>query len=60
MVAVLEMKRSLPGADIQEGSIRVYDGGESLSSILGYTGPISADELEAGIGKVPCTRTSPR
>ncbi|SET92006.1 penicillin-binding transpeptidase domain-containing protein [Lacrimispora sphenoides] len=48
MVAVLEMKRSLPGADIQEGSIRVYDGGESLSSILGYTGPISADELEAG------------
>lgn len=48
MVAVLEMKRSLPGADIQEGSIRVYDGGESLSSILGYTGPISAEELEAG------------
>lgn len=48
MVAVLEMKRSLPGADIQEGSIRVYDGGESLSSILGYTGSISADELEAG------------
>ncbi len=48
MVAVLEKKRSLPGADIQEGSIRVYYGGESLSSILGYTGPISADELEAG------------
>lgn len=48
MVAVLEKKRSLPGADIQEGSIRVYYGGDSLSSILGYTGPISADELEAG------------
>lgn len=51
MVAVLEMKRSLPGADIQEGSIRVYEGGESLSSILGYTGPISADELEVGNGE---------
>jgi penicillin-binding protein 2 len=48
MVAVLEKKRSLPGADIQEGSIRVYYGGDSLSSILGYTGPISADELDAG------------
>lgn len=48
MVAVLEKKRSLPGADIQEGSIRVYYGGDSLSSILGYTGPISAEELEAG------------
>ncbi len=48
MVAVLEKKRSLSGADIQEGSIRVYYGGDSLSSILGYTGPISADELEAG------------
>ncbi len=48
MVEVLEKKRSLPGADIQEGSVRVYYGGESLSSILGYTGPVSADELEAG------------
>jgi penicillin-binding protein 2 len=48
MVEVLEKKRSLPGADIQEGSVRVYYGGESLSSILGYTGPISAAELEAG------------
>jgi penicillin-binding protein 2 len=48
MVAVLEKKRSLPGADIQEDSIRVYYGGESLSSILGYTGAVSADELETG------------
>ncbi|WP_077609518.1 penicillin-binding transpeptidase domain-containing protein [Clostridium sp. Marseille-P2415] len=48
MVAVLEKKRSLPGADIQESSVRVYYGGESLSSILGYTGPISAEELEKG------------
>ncbi|MDR1769457.1 MAG: peptidase [Hungatella sp.] len=48
MVEVLEKKRSLPGADIQEGSVRVYYGGESLSSILGYTGPISAAELETG------------
>ncbi|WP_024293801.1 penicillin-binding transpeptidase domain-containing protein [Lacrimispora indolis] len=48
MVEVLEKKLSLPGADIQEGNVRVYYGGESLSSILGYTGPVSAEELEAG------------
>lgn len=48
MVAVLENRTGLPGADIQESSIRAYYGGESLSSILGYTGPISAEELETG------------
>ncbi|MFR3728683.1 penicillin-binding transpeptidase domain-containing protein [Lacrimispora sp.] len=47
MAAVLENKSSLPGSDIQESSIRTYEGGESLSSILGYTGGISADELES-------------
>jgi penicillin-binding protein 2 len=47
MAAVLENKSSLPGADIQESSIRTYAGGESLASILGYTGGISADELES-------------
>lgn len=47
MAAVLENKSALPGSDIQESSIRTYAGGESLSSILGYTGGISADELES-------------
>lgn len=47
MAAVLENKSSLPGSDIQESSIRTYAGGESLSSILGYIGGISADELDS-------------
>lgn len=46
MVAVLEKKSALPGSDVEESSIRTYYGGESLSSILGYTGSISAEELE--------------
>ncbi|MEY8353213.1 penicillin-binding transpeptidase domain-containing protein [Lachnospiraceae bacterium 54-53] len=53
MVAVLENRQSLPGADIQESSIRSYYGGESLSSILGYTGPVSAEELEEGNQEEP-------
>ena len=47
MVGVMEQKRNLMGADVENSSIRVYYGGESMSSILGYTGAISADELEA-------------
>lgn len=45
MAAVLENKNTLIGADIQIGSSRYYYGGESLSSILGYTGLIGAEEL---------------
>lgn len=47
MVGVMEQKHSLQGADVENSSIRVYYGGESMSSILGYTGGISAEELEA-------------
>lgn len=47
MVGVMEQKQNLKGADVENSSIRVYYGGESMSSILGYTGAISADELEA-------------
>lgn len=50
MAAVLEKKEKLPGADIQDSSIRTYYGGDSLSSILGYTGAISSDELESAGG----------
>lgn len=46
MAAVLENKSALPGSDIQESSIRTYEGGESLASILGYIGGISSNELE--------------
>lgn len=53
MVAVMEKKEDLPGADIEDSNIRVYYGGESLSSILGYTGAISAEELgKVGEGNV--------
>lgn len=47
MAAVIENKINLPGADVQESSIRTYEGGESMASILGYTGAISSDELDA-------------
>lgn len=45
MAAVFENKAALPGADVQESSIRTYAGGESMASILGYTGGISSEEL---------------
>lgn len=46
MAAVLENQSTLPGAKIEQGSQRTYYGGESMSGILGYTGLISAGELE--------------
>lgn len=44
--AVLENQAELSGVDVQEDSIRVYEGGEAFASVLGYTGRISAGELE--------------
>ncbi|WP_278146432.1 hypothetical protein [Lacrimispora saccharolytica] len=59
MVEVLEKKHILSGVDIQEGSVRIDYGGESLSSILGYTGPVSDEELEAGKREgTVCTKQS--
>lgn len=47
VVAVIsEYKADLPGVDIGEGTIRVYEGGEACASVVGYTGRISAEELE--------------
>ena len=46
VAAVLEHRDQLTGADVQESSIRVYYGGESLSAVLGYTGLISSEELK--------------
>lgn len=43
--AVLERQNELTGAEITEESIRYYEGGEAMSSILGYTGKISSEEL---------------
>lgn len=44
---VMENQASLPGVDVEENWERVYPGGEAFAHILGYTGIISAQELEA-------------
>ena len=46
VAAVLEYQEELAGADVGEDTERVYYGGEAFGSILGYTGKISAQELE--------------
>lgn len=43
---IFENRDSLPGVDVQEEWLRVYEGGDAFSHILGYTGKISTDELE--------------
>lgn len=45
VAAIMESKAELPGTDIREDSIRVYEGGEACAPILGYTGKISTEEL---------------
>ncbi|MGN6710393.1 penicillin-binding transpeptidase domain-containing protein [Anaerocolumna jejuensis] len=44
---VLENSDILKGVKVETGSVRVYEGGEAFSHILGYTGAISTEELEA-------------
>lgn len=46
MAVISENKRDLLGVDIGEDTIRVYEGGEACASVVGYTGKISAEELE--------------
>ncbi|HIV17628.1 MAG TPA: peptidase [Candidatus Alectryocaccobium stercorigallinarum] len=46
VAAVMENADSLQGVAVEEDSIRVYNYAESMSSIIGYTGSISAEELE--------------
>ena len=43
---LLENKDTLQGVDIEEELLRVYEGGEAFSHLLGYTGKISYEELE--------------
>lgn len=42
---ITENRDTLIGAEIEQGAVRVYDGGEAFAHILGYTGKISSDEL---------------
>ena len=44
--AAAVMESDLSGVDVREGSIRVYEGGEACAPVLGYTGPVSAEDLE--------------
>lgn len=46
VASIMENKTELQGIDILEDSIRSYDGGLYCSSIIGYTGKASAEELE--------------
>jgi len=43
---LLENKDTLQGVNIEEELLRVYEGGEAFSHLLGYTGKISYEELE--------------
>ena len=47
MAAVLENQNELQGADIEQSSRRVYPDSEYFSSIIGYIGKASAEELES-------------
>ena len=42
--AAAVMESDLSGVDVREGSIRVYEGGEACAPVLGYTGPVSAED----------------
>lgn len=46
MAAVMEAQDTLPGVDIRQDSMRVYNGGEACAPIVGYTGKISPEELQ--------------
>lgn len=46
VAAIMESQHDISGVDIKQDTIRVYEGGESCSSILGYVGSISSEELK--------------
>ena len=47
MAEIMENKDLYPGVDIKEDSIRVYNDSVYFSTLLGYTGTISAEEMAA-------------
>ena len=44
---VLEHSAELPGVEVEEDSIRVYEKGEYFANIIGYIGQADSEELEA-------------
>ena len=47
VAAIEENKEALTGIDIAEDTIRRYVNGTYFSHIIGYTGKISAEEMES-------------
>ena len=47
VVHILERQPELTGVDIQTGTLRRYADSLYFAPIIGYTGPISSEELEA-------------
>ncbi|MBO7709182.1 MAG: peptidase [Lachnospiraceae bacterium] len=43
---IMENTASLPGVDIAEDYLRVYNNAQYFGQIIGYTGPVSAEELK--------------
>lgn len=46
VACILENETSFSGVSIEEEWERVYEGGEAMSHVIGYTGGISSEELE--------------
>ena len=47
MSLIMENKDLYPGVDIEEDSIRVYEDSKYFAPLIGYTGQISAEEMES-------------
>lgn len=47
----IQKATSLPGVQYMEVSSRIYNGGEAIGSLIGYTAPITAEELEKSSDK---------
>jgi penicillin-binding protein 2 len=55
---IAESKAQLPGVEVVVETRRSYELGALVSQVLGYTGPISGEELAAT--SAPCCPTRPR
>ncbi len=46
MSLIMENKDLYPGVDVEEDSVRVYEDSKYFAPLIGYTGQISAEEME--------------
>ena len=47
MSLIMENKDLYPGVDVEEDSVRVYEDSKYFAPLIGYTGQISAEEMES-------------